>query len=210
MPIESLLVQLLVLAFTGALWWIARRDLAARVPPLVPPADAPDTAELEQLCATLETLVTSLSRRLEAVERQLLALPPPAVPSSEPPAPRFEAVVPRFEPPSIAREEAEDEGRPLTDRAIQQWSREAQPMQTLRFDQSAIMPRGNREPMQPSEPVKPPEPVTPSEPAVEPRHEQVYALLAAGISDPVEIARQTGLGRGEVDLILTLRDRRAL
>ena len=65
-----LLVQFLVLAFTGALWWIARRDLAARVPPPALPAQTADMAELEQLCATLETLVTSLARRLEAVERQ--------------------------------------------------------------------------------------------------------------------------------------------
>ena len=38
----------------------------------------------------------------------------------------------------------------------------------------------------------------------------MYALLASGVADPVEIARQTGLGRGEVDLILSLRGRRAL
>lgn len=38
----------------------------------------------------------------------------------------------------------------------------------------------------------------------------IYALLDVGISDPQEITRRVGLSRGEVDLILSLRDRRAL
>lgn len=138
MAIEVLLVQVLVLGFTAALWWIARRDLAARVPP---PSPSADTAELEQLCATLETLVTSLARRLDAVERGAASVsfvPPPAFPSA----------------PDL--------------------------------------------------------PPVPAEPLPDPRYEPVYALLAAGVADPVEIARRTGLGRGEVDLILSLRDRRAL
>lgn len=139
-----LLVQVLVLGFTAALWWIARRDLAARVPPA--PSPSADTAELEQLCATLETLVTSLARRLDAVERDA---------ASEP-----------FVPP-------------------------------LAFEPAPDLPSI------PAEPLPDPR----YEP--DPRYAPVYALLASGVADPVEIARQTGLGRGEVDLILSLRDRRA-
>ena len=133
-------MQVLVLGFTAALWWIARRDLASRVPPpaLTPQAD---TAELEQLCATLETLVTSLARRLDAVERA----------SEGAPAPHFGGAEPN---------------------RAERW-----------------------------------EPVS-AEPLPDPRYEPVYALLASGITDPVEIARRTGLGRGEVELILSLRDRR--
>lgn len=145
MAIEVLLVQVLVLVFTAALWWIARRDLATRVPPAIPPSAETnaDTAELEQLCATLETLVTSLARRLDAVERAASSeplVPPPAFPFA----------------PDL--------------------SPAAQPSDSL----------------------------------PEPRYEPVYALLASGVADPVEIARRTGLGRGEVDLILSLRDRRTL
>ena len=134
-----LLVQGLVLVFTAALWWIARRDLTGRVPP---PAPAADMAELEQLCATLETLVTSLARRLDAVERDAeIRLPAPNSGGAEPHrAEHLEA----------------------------------------------------------------------AEPSPDPRYAPVYALLASGVADPVEIARQTGLGRGEVDLILSLRGRRAL
>ena len=69
MAIELLLVQLLVLAFTGVLWWIARRDLASRALPAPPSVAA--TEDLEQLCATLEALAMDLDRRLQAVERQL-------------------------------------------------------------------------------------------------------------------------------------------
>ena len=142
MAIEVLLVQGLVLVFTAALWWIARRDLAARVPPPALPSSNADTADLEQLCATLETLVTNLARRLDAVERASESRPPPPNPGGA-------------ESHRAERLEAAD---PLPD----------------------------------------------------PRYEPVYALLASGIADPVEIARRTGLGRGEVDLILSLRDRRAL
>ena len=141
MAIEVLLVQVLVLGLTAVLWWIARRDLAVRLPPPALPPNA-DTAELEQLCATLETLVTSLARRLDAVERAA--------------------------GPSVSN------------------SGEAEPHRAERLN-----------------------PVL-AEPLPDPRYEPVYALLASGVADPVEIARRTGLGRGEVDLILSLRDRRAL
>lgn len=168
MSTEVLFVQGLVLVFTGALWWIARRDLLSRAasPPAV------DTADLEQLCATLETLVTNLSRRLDAVEavgqknaetRQ----------SSREPLPIFE-MPPRLLEPAFA-----------------------EPV----FAEPAF-----------AEPVFA-EPVfaeaVPADPLPDPRYAPVYALLASGVSDPIEIARQTGLGRGEVDLILSLRDRRA-
>ena len=158
MATEVLLVQGLVLMATAAFWWIARRDLAARVSPPVPSAPPADTAELEQLCATLESLVTNLSQRLEAVEARL---PKPKAPMAMPvktPA-VTEPVAPPFEVPLV--------------------------------------------------PVATPPAVVP-EPQKDTRYTPVYALLESGLSDPVEIARQTGLGRGEVDLILSLRERRVL
>ncbi len=127
-----------MLAFTAALWWIARRDLAARaLSPGPESSPAPDTAELEQLCATLETLVTRLDRRLDAVERHQAA---------------------------------------------------------------ASLPAASQPTLQPT-----PEPAP--LPKADQRHGALDALLAAGVTDPTEIARQTGLGRGEVDLILSLRRR---
>lgn len=50
----------------------------------------------------------------------------------------------------------------------------------------------------------PPSYLTPEEA----RYRPVYALADAGETDPAEIARQTGLPRGEVDLVLSLRTRR--
>ena len=176
MSIEVLLVQLLVLAFTGALWWIARRDLSARVPPPALTAEPADTAELEQLCATLETLVTSLARRLDSVERQIAAPSPPPEP----------AVWDAAEAPAEIRQV---EMKPI--------QREYAERETLDAAPPSFGPRGHLDQKEP----KPAEP--------DPRLAPVYALLEAGVFDPVEIARQTGLGRGEVDLILSLRDRRA-
>ena len=48
-----------------------------------------------------------------------------------------------------------------------------------------------------------------AEPAEDDRFAPARALAAAGVTDPTEIARRTGLGRGEVELLLNLRARRA-
>jgi hypothetical protein len=42
------------------------------------------------------------------------------------------------------------------------------------------------------------------------RYAPIYALIAAGITDSVEIARRTGLGRGEVELHMGLHARKVL
>ena len=175
MSTKVLFVQGLVLVFTGVLWWIARRDLLSRAAP--PPAA--DTADLEQLCATLETLVTNLSRRLDAVEatgqknaetRQ----------SNREPLPIFEMPPRLLEPASISAEPVSTSAEPAPV--------PAEPAFAVPVFAEAV----------------------PADPLPDPRYASVYALLASGVSDPIEIARQTGLGRGEVDLILGLRDRRAL
>lgn len=73
----------MVLGATAALFWFARRDLAARA---APPTHG--TEELEQLCTTLEALVTDLSQRLTALEQQepcparALPLSPPSGPAN--------------------------------------------------------------------------------------------------------------------------------
>ena len=139
-----------MLIFTGALWWIARRDLAARPAP-PPPVALSELADLEQLCATLETVVTDLAKRLDALERG----------------------VPAADPPRLREVPAERGGDLLA----------AAPFAAVAAPRIA--------------------------PEADPRHQPVFALLAEGITDPAEIARRTGLGRGEVDLILSLHARRA-
>lgn len=145
---ELLLVQFLVLVFTGALWWMARRDLSNRAlpPPAVPESADTQNAkiqDLEQLCVLLETLTTDLARRVEALEHT----PRPAAVSKS----GLGADPPKPEP---AKQE------PETD--------------------------------------------------LDPRHAQMADLVASGVSDPAALARQTGLGRAEVDLLLSLRSRRVL
>ncbi len=163
-----LLVQFLVLAFTGALWWLARRDLASRAA-AAPPAP-PETAELEQVIATLEALVTDLSRRLERVERQTI------LPGNE--TPLYPKKPPHPNRPSGLRE---------ADGIL------------------SSVPEG----LSPSRPAL-------SVPDIEPARTEdahyapIYALLDEGITDPQEIVRRTGLSRGEIDLILSLRAQRAL
>ncbi len=168
-----LLVQLLVLAFTGAVWWLARRDLTSRPAPPVPIAQA-DAHELEQLCVTLAALVTDLTGRMEAMEQRLqegvgttLAAPASSVAPSlpTPPAPK-----------------------------------EAMPKEAMPMEAGAASSPPTRS-------------FSPLAAAAEPEiaaHAPLFALLDAGITDPAEITRRTGLGRGEVELILSLRARHAL
>jgi hypothetical protein len=169
--IEVLLVQFLVLVFTGVVWWLARRDLASRpAPPLLAAPEA-DTRELEQLCATLETLVTDLAGRLEVLEQRLQeGVGARFIAPSSPPSPSEQV---RNEPEQVRNEEG----------------------------------AMNRAPTGPFCPSSPPSTVVEPEIA---SHASLYALLDEGVTDPAEIARRTGLGRGEVDLILSLRARRAL
>lgn len=171
MNLEVLLVQFLVLAFTGALWWLARRDLGAR--PAPPAAPETDTQELEQLCVTLEALVTDLARRLEAIERgPQQGVGARLIAPSSPPAP--------ISPALLEQGEEED---------------------TIIHAPTLVAA------------VRPPAPAPPEPAAANPgsaAHAHLYALLDEGVTDPAEIARRTGLGRGEVDLILSLRARRAL
>ena len=184
-----LLVQGLVLVFTAVVWWIARRDIAARIPPSVPGVPLADTAELEQLCATLESLVVSLSERLEAVEARL---PKPKAPKAAvvKPAVALEPVI--IPKPVTIPEPAIIPEPVIIPEPAAELPVAAEPL----YETPHILVVAARE-------------VIP-EPPPETRYAPVYALLALGLSDPVEIARQTGLGRGEVDLILSLRDRRVL
>lgn len=184
--IEVLLVQFLVLAFTGAVWWLARRDLRSRPAPPLSAAPQADTRELEQLCATLEALVTDLAGRLEAVERQMAD---------------SQRVLPALEVPVSSEKTAPGLGD--GERAVSPVA------ERLPFDSSlALLVPGLNAPAHPPLPVPSPEAA-----AAEPgsgSHAPLYALLDEGVTDPAEIARRTGLGRGEVDLILSLRARRAL
>jgi hypothetical protein len=55
-------------------------------------------------------------------------------------------------------------------------------------------------------------PVSPDDIVVNPddRYAAIYQLVAAGVTDPIEIARRTGLGRGEVELHMGLHARNVL
>jgi len=171
-----LLVQFLVLVFTGALWWFARRDLASRsVPPPATEAQA-DTRELEQLCVTLEALVTDLAQRLEAVEQR-----------------PQEGAGARFIAPSLTA--------PVSPPA---------PLLPVLPEQGANEQGANEQGAMYRAPTGLSDPAPPGLGAGGASHAPLYALLDEGVTDPAEIVRRTGLGRGEVDLILSLRARRAL
>ncbi|MCW3059802.1 MAG: hypothetical protein JWQ02_1623 [Capsulimonas sp.] len=65
----------------------------------------------------------------------------------------------------------------------------------------------------PKSPTEAPEPVAPEAPPApleNDRYAAIYAMLASGVTDSTEIARRTGMGRGEVELILGLRARNVL
>ena len=131
----ELLLQFVVLAFTAAVWWLARRDLTAQAARL----RAGEAEEWDRLRAGVEDLAADLERRAEAAEARLAA----RIAGGRP------APAPASVPAPVEAEAADDKYAPA------------------------------------------------------------LALAAAGVTDPTEIARRTGLGRGEVELLLNLRARRA-
>lgn len=145
-----LLLQLLVLLFTAALWWLARRDLSAR-------AAAP-RGDLERLRDAVEALSADLEARATAAEQRI----------------------------------ADAQAR----------------LDRHAADVERRLARGGAAETRGSLPN-----VTQENPAQERdgdgRYAPVYALAEAGETDLSEIARRTGLGRGEVELVLNLRARRA-
>lgn len=46
--------------------------------------------------------------------------------------------------------------------------------------------------------------------SVDERYRPILRMIAEGVTNPSEIARRTGLGRGEIELFLTLRERNAI
>ncbi|MEO7719207.1 MAG: hypothetical protein ABIY70_23660 [Capsulimonas sp.] len=66
----------------------------------------------------------------------------------------------------------------------------------------------------PEPPVKEAESVVadapPAAPVENDRYAAIYSMIASGVTDSTEIARRTGMGRGEVELILGLRARNVL
>ncbi len=206
MSIEVLLVQFLILAFTGAVWWLARRDLASRPAPPLPAAAQADARELEQLCVTLEALVTDLAARMEAAERRLQEVrPSPApvpmpAPASAPTVMSLSPMPPFAPPPEAAPVGIVPAAVPVP--------MAASVSVPAPVSAPAPMPALSALPPSASFPVFSQD-LEAAEPEIA-AHAPLYALLEAGVTDPAEITRRTGLGRGEVDLILSLRARRAL
>lgn len=181
----TFVLQLLVLALTATLWWVARRDLSARAVSLRPPA----SEDWERLRMTVEQLMAELERRAIVAEQRIV---------------ETEARLLM----------AEHHVRETLQRAS---ASPAAPMGVLpplsAEPAPAPMPNGALPPPAVLEEVAPPAPVFVPPPAAhlspaEAHYAPIHALADAGETDAAEIARQTGISRGEVDLVLSLRGRR--
>lgn len=143
-----LLLQFLVVAFTFAVWWLARRDLTR----VAIERNAPAVEEWTELHKAVNSLIADLERRAAAAEQRVAAA--------------------------------------------------EQRLQLLVSELDAGSAVGQID-AAPSE-----QPRMAEEPPVEPRFAAVYALADSGVADVREIARQTGLECGEIELVLALRPRR--
>lgn len=144
-----LLLQLLVLLFTAALWWLARRDVSAR-------AAAP-RGDLERLRDAVAAVSADLEARAGAAEQRVA------------------------EAQARLERSAADMEKRLTQGGAAETRRPLLPV-----SEEATTEGGDGDG----------------------RYAPVYALAEAGETDLSEIARRTGLGRGEVELVLALRARR--
>ncbi len=209
-------LQFLVLAFTAVLWWLARRDLTAKAADARAPA-AEDWArlrvtveqlmvELERRAVVAEQRIYEAEQRLRLVEQRLQASLATAesaqgvsaVPAAAPPpAPAVEAAAPALGqwegPPPLAADWGVLGNAPPAP-AVSMGNQPALP----------DLPAMAAAPPAPSAPAPPTLHLTPEEA----RYLPVYALADAGEADAAEISRQTGLPRGEIELVLSLRARR--
>lgn len=213
---NALVIQFLVLAFTAALWWLARRDLTSKAADARAPA-AEDWArlrvtveqlmvELERRAVVAEQRISEAEQRLRLVEQRVQASfalaesaqGVSAAPVSDlSPALAVEIAAPAPErmaeaPPVPAALDALGNAFPAP--ALSTADRTAAP----RLPAPAAVP--------PVAPVSAPPPLrlTPEEA----RYLPIHALADAGEADAAAIARQTGLPRGEIELVLSLRARR--
>lgn len=219
--------QFLVLALTALLWWLARRDLTSKAADARAPA-AEDWArlrvtveqlmvELERRAVVAEQRIYEAEQRLRLVEQRLQAaftradLAPGASAAPEPPVPLVSGVG-AFAPPAARAVSGSAEPMPV----LPTLSGAAPLTAPLLLPGAAAPPLAvdmslrsasfvEAEPAAPALPAAPPPlRLTPEEA----RYLPVYALADAGQTDPAEIARQTGLPRGEIELVLSLRARR--
>ncbi len=207
-----------MLASIAAFWWLARRDLTAQAAD----ARAPAAEEWVRLRVTVEQLMVELERRavvaeqriyeaeqrLRLVEQRLQASfahaesgggasVAPASPA--PPAPGLGEAAPA--PPPRAEAPPMPAGLGVLG--------DAAPAPAPAMTEKPILPILPAAQMLPTETqtaAPPPLHLAPEEA----RYQPIHALADAGEADAGEIARQTGLPRGEIELVLSLRARRTV
>ncbi len=181
----TFVLQMLVLALTALLWWVARRDLSARALSLRPP----DSEDWERLRMTVEQLMAELERRAIVAEQRIvetearLLMAEHHVRETLQRASALPAAPASIAPPVPAA-----------------------PVAPVPPASAAPVPASPREDAPGAGVSLPPTPPAPS--PAEAHYAPIHALADAGETDAAEIARRTGISRGEVDLVLSLRGRR--
>jgi len=189
MPFDSLasafvvLEVLAVVAFV-ILWWFARKDITERVAG----KHAPTVAELEKVRASIEDLLDTLEERASSVERRLSALI------------------------EEARSVQSDAARVLLAPPVS--TQTISPTRSIRSKSATSVPVAEPEsdPLSLEKIVAPtvePGLIVDNAPEMPDMYREVYALSDSGIEDTVEIARRTGLGQAEVEMVISLRSRGA-
>ncbi|BDI34382.1 hypothetical protein CCAX7_64330 [Capsulimonas corticalis] len=226
------IAQYLVLGFTAILWWLARRDLTARASRLRASSSAEVDRlreTVEALTTALEERVTNEEKRLSALIAEARSLQSPltasdgAVPAEHPvaevlaappimeiPAAQPVAVTPVADPAAQASAAPEIVEEPAPTPAPVAAAAVIEPLvETVAVTDAPVEAASTD-----TKAASAPEPETPSEPP-SPLHQQILeserraalvrAQLAIGLTDAIEIARRTGLPRGEVELLIGLR-----
>ena len=210
------IVEFLLLLFIAMLWYLAWRSLTAtaiqkQVPAVAELKELRET--IEHLIAILEERATSAETRLQEAEERLGALieeanairlqalvPPPLQPA---PAPEPAALVDEEADESRGPEVEPDSPGDAKPPAVEAAPQVALPVRPRNRDKKTI-----RRPAPPKVelPAPDPKPVE-TEPERKDPYARVYELIDSGITDRVEIARRTGFGLSEIELVLTMRPR---
>jgi hypothetical protein len=182
---------------TVVLLWIARRDLSARSAHL----HAPAAEEMERLRATVEELTSALEERAEAAEKRLndriaaaeaLAV---SAPTSASAAPRISAAESGAKSPNAAPSSNPTKS-PVAPPSI---SLIPSPAAEPPFIVASLVTPTVDSPDRESPGIAQDLPTVDTD-----RYDSVFALLDAGVTDPLEIAHRTGLMAGEIEVVLRL------
>ncbi len=202
--------QSLILACVAGflVWWVIRRDLARHA------GSSASLDEIDRLRKVVEELSTALEGRADVAERRLSK----AIAEAQAVQALLDRTLSGVGSQIVRGENVPARPKPGQDLLESDVAPIGSGGQSTLEEPIAdevtavgVVPQQQSSADEESESAQDVEPgAVPAEPPEDSRYAAIYALVASGVTDSIEIARRTGLGRGEVELHMGLHARNVL